>query len=256
MSSVANIERFCEGAFYIPTRLVKSGPKSVLGYSDMFRPLRHRPRGSVELYKNVASSVVALLFGRCPPAILRGVIPAGVNALNRHVIARHWPKISIEILKRIKPSVADTNPSAAVVRERNVVCVQASLLHGAPRLPFGGVCHSVLECFRDHSNFTLNTSTRFAPSTNELRANNGDFVSAFANAVPLNFPGIGSLRCLLQYRESIEAFARQIKFLPQNILRMNIARVCGAWQSNTEFDFRPLNLATQRNFILTVKEQL
>lgn len=249
MSLHTKIKRFCKGAFNVPVGLVKSRPKSVSGYANVFSPLRKSFFSAFEFNKNIVSAVATLLFVSSPFAILRSVVTAVVNTLNRHVFIWFRPEIAVKVLERIDPSVTNFDASASVVMEGDVAWIKTSLFHGSPRLPFCGVCHSVGAVVRSFGDISLKATARLRPSTYKFRAYDGHLVPALTNAVPLNFTGVGSLWALLHNSESAKALARKVEFDSQNILRMNIARVEGAWQSNTVFDFQPLSLATQRNYI-------
>lgn len=248
MPSVIFIKRLCKGAIYVPIGLIQSGPKSIFGYSNVLGPLRKCFLGSVELNKNIASAVASLLYASCPSAIFWSVVTPVINSLKRHSIIRLWPEVAKEILKRVEPSITNANTPTSVVQVGDVVWVKTPLFHGSPRLPFCGVCHSVGAVISNFGDIRLKTTARLRPSAYKFGTNDGHFVSTFANAIPLNFTSISSLSALINNSKSIKVFACKVEFISQNILRMNIARVKGTWQSNTVSDFQPLSLATRRNY--------
>lgn len=78
-----------------------------------------------------------------PPTIARLVMAVVIDAIKRMLVRGFWPHICQEVYKRINPSLADRDSTAAVVGVLRSMLVQAPALHRSPRTIFSRVRSSV-----------------------------------------------------------------------------------------------------------------
>lgn len=129
------------------------------------------------------SPIVGLLVPRCPSAIgwLIAVVVVGVS-VNGVCIARPHPHVGNEVFERM-PAVANCDPATAIVFERLVFRVLASVDHSAPSAVF---------C-RSRKAVTGGALDLLASARNSVAGSNGanscgEIFAAFASELPVSLP--------------------------------------------------------------------
>lgn len=80
--------------------------------------------------------ILPLLKPGRPPGVFRGISLIVVDALNRVAICGPRPHVGVERSKVIYPSSTNTNAATAVIVEKAVVRIRASVLHVLPAMVF------------------------------------------------------------------------------------------------------------------------
>lgn len=111
---------------------IYAGSKRIRSDAQLGCPFFYSLGFSVKRQEAVRA-LIQILFGlRCPSAILRGVRPFIINTIQSHSI-RARPHISVIVLKGHPPG-ANADTSTAIIWERLVRWVSASLNHRKPSL--------------------------------------------------------------------------------------------------------------------------
>jgi hypothetical protein len=136
--------RLRDGAFIAPTEITyPSASQSVKLCFASVTPLRKCFRFAMYRNQPIHASVVYLLGPSGPSAILFAVWAIVINAINRMIVGRWFSHVSIEVLKRLSPSVANTNTATTVILKRTITWSIASVQHMNPRPMSFSMRHSV-----------------------------------------------------------------------------------------------------------------
>lgn len=157
--------------------------KRLLVDSTSPRPSAKSVRDPANGYLAARALVGALLRPCSPSAVFRRVGAVNINPVDGKIIPWARPHIFNKIVKRVDPSLADANPSAAVVLERGVIRVFAALFHALPDSPLCGPRHFVAGCSFG-SEFLSKAFARFYSSAKERVAKCFVLVPAVTNARP------------------------------------------------------------------------
>jgi hypothetical protein len=126
-------------------------------------------------------AVLRLLCWGFPSAILRlvwAVIVYSAERFSRWALAH----VGEELCEGVFPSIANGDPAATIRREFVVPRVQASLLHGSPRLVLSGLSHAVLKVSRIAD--VLASLAFCSQAAGELGLHCYKALSAVADAIP------------------------------------------------------------------------
>jgi hypothetical protein len=109
--------------------------------------------------------VLLLLTARCPPAVLRLVVPVRVATVKAVILGRARSHVCIEGGEITSPPVTNRDPAPSVVLVAVCARVVTTLLHARPRPIFGRVVHAVRLPVRvsDHAFTTSASSHRNDP---------------------------------------------------------------------------------------------
>lgn len=152
----------------------------------------------------VVSSVVSLFYGSRPAAIARFVVAVYVYAVNR-VLGR-WSRthVGVEVLDRVFPSVANGDPTTAIIGVVLVSGVEAPMLHQVPYCVLRSESQSVL---RDVF-LALDLTTR-PGSASKISAGDLGFRVASASAQPQVEASVVSSE-VSNHRQLSELSAREV----------------------------------------------
>ena len=100
-------------------------------YFKLLRPFADGFCNAVVGCKLCAASIGNLLQFGCPPAIFWAVWAVIVNSVNRVLLAWRLSHVGNKVLKRL-PSIANVNPSAAILRVVHGLRVFAPVFHARP----------------------------------------------------------------------------------------------------------------------------
>lgn len=180
------LDRLSEGVAYAPPGL-DSVRNSLWGDPSFLAPFGKRKFDSFIFNEPTASPVAGLDFAGRPNAVGGTVRPVVIKPLNRVIRGRARPHVGEEVFKRLKPPMANKNPSGSVVLPILAVGVRAAAFDVAPNVPlwadapFSG--HSV-GCKALSNDFGSETSATDAGAVSQRRSINGFFRTAIAAARP------------------------------------------------------------------------
>lgn len=196
-------------SLYRPSVATNSAIKCAELDPGLLRPFCHALRSTVVSQYSIVSFVAALFSLRCPPAVA-GLVVAVFVGVSIYAVSAGWPgaHISNEVLERLEPSLADSNPSPAVSSKVLVICVSASRFHSLPSNVFTGVGHAVRGASFKYAADSGAPAGRCisAPQT-ALFYNR--FGTTFALAIPV--PSIPSMRSFASDCEQAVFLSRQIE---------------------------------------------
>jgi hypothetical protein len=162
------------------------------------------------------AGVEPLSFGRRPFAIRWFVISIVVNAIQ--AIFSEWrrtrPHVGKKILKRMKPSGANFNSSAAINWIFGIAGIKASLFHAAPRAIFWGLRFMVrssvcIAAQQTRRCLAGQTSTTSGYACANVRGCGDDSSSTIAAAFPHNIFGFGDFYALDRHQPP-KPYTRQL----------------------------------------------
>src|SRR3990167_1472346 len=139
-------------------------------------------------------SPVYRLFPVCGPPAVIGIIIAVVVDAFKFVTFRPFPHIGKKVLKRIFPTITDSNPSSAIILITDGLWVKAALFHLRPRVQCGGlltICG--MSMTKTASSFSAifgspaQASTTLCVTVAKAFARYYDFRSAYTTTEPSRF---------------------------------------------------------------------
>lgn len=107
----------------------------------------------------VLPAIVCLLFWRGPSQISRLIAALIIDTIQR-LAKRPRPNSIGEILKANDPRWVDRDPSTAIILERAIFRVKASIFHACPSVPERMKWHFNLQCFGDVIFMSTKTTRR------------------------------------------------------------------------------------------------
>lgn len=126
------------------------------------------------------AAVVGLCLRKFPSHIAGGVRAIVVDAPDC-VTVRTRPQVGVEVLERLGPTLADSDPAPAVRRVFWITGIKASLLHRSPRIVFAGMAHVVGAVVRRLAFWVADfASAALRVPASERVGTNGHLVSAVA----------------------------------------------------------------------------
>jgi len=143
------IDRFSQRPFDTPAS-TNTMADNVIWQSSFLRPGGHRLGFVVKSQRMITALISSLFSIRSPLAISWLVITVVIHAFYRELIMRPWPHILQKILKpmlRIKPAVADSDTSTAIIRISRMMRKKNATLHGIPSVVFSRPRHSMFATF-------------------------------------------------------------------------------------------------------------
>lgn len=141
-----------QNIFWLPAQIYP-GVKRLVSNASFFRPFHSCFSNTVKSHESVAPSILLLLRASSPFTIFRAITLFIINSVNSMII-RPFTHICKEILKTIKPAVANFYASAAVIWVKFTSGVVAALLHAAPCAIF--FRRRFVMCVSGHNRFLFN----------------------------------------------------------------------------------------------------
>jgi hypothetical protein len=183
---VTDIDRGGDCGSNIPSG-IDAMPQGLVLHSDFPRPSGERLRSPVMRVQADVPLVVRLLANGGPHAVHGRVRAFIVSPFNGMLPRRAPAHIGEKLLKRIKPSLTDNNPSPAIVLVRAAGFVIAASFHACINAVFIGSGESMGGELRGGKNpRTLfhHTSARLRCASGEGAAHNQNLFAAVALAMP------------------------------------------------------------------------
>lgn len=141
-------------------------------------PLGQALRFSVVGQQSRNAGVCHLCVPSCPFTVILRVALTVVHSLQCRSIKGPFAHVFKEIIKRLKPTVADCNSSCAIISVMAILSVVAAILHCLPHLIYGASRHATrLEVY---------ASTCCDSSTSKVITSNHNGVSTFTQAKPVD----------------------------------------------------------------------
>jgi len=151
-------------------------------------------------------SILSLLGSRCPSAIAGFIITVAVNSVKRITGSRSWPHVGIEVLKAVKPAVANFDPPTAVKMPiTNSAGVVASLFHIFPSHIF----RHLTDIRVSIEQFFLKATARFTLAAPKISPIDESFNAAITSASPQHNPRL-SIPAIFNNGPSPKSFPGQI----------------------------------------------
>lgn len=137
------------------------------------------------------TTIINLVFPRIPKTVIGGIAQLVIGAFERQLGARFQSHVRKEILEAISPSIADCNPSAAVIFVGRMIRVFASLFHVVPCGIFRSSMRVAVSFTALAQEFFLETAAGMSISSTEMLSADNSFISAITFAAPAFASEIG-----------------------------------------------------------------
>lgn len=142
LSFFDNTARLGKSSFDAPS-IVNASAQSTEIESQFSLPLNERLSFTVKGNKMGRTLIISLLNGSCPITILRSVVTVVILAFQRVLPTGSFAHILKKMLKRVKPTLANGNPTSAIVFILGRFDVQATIFHSLPNAVSGRTAHAV-----------------------------------------------------------------------------------------------------------------
>lgn len=187
----------------------------ILGNTDFTAPLGNGLRLSGIGQKSIAASVVGLLLSRRPSAILRGVMPLVVDAIQRFALGL-FTHVGQERLETPQPLLTNRDAAPPVVVEVGYTRIGAATNH---RFPTAASRTHVANTVWADGPRRIDLSLLIAKATTGARRAFGQvnrlhhlLLSALTTAQPLG-AFLRGVVCPLYYRQSGELLSGQVEYV-------------------------------------------
>jgi len=166
----------------------------------------------------VVTPISTLRYVINPSAIRRFVITVIVNSVDTKA-NRAITHVGEELLKRIKPNLANLNASASVVLVTRLIRVCASSLYSFPAMILNSVRQAMLKtCSTSFSrHFFKQAPARFYTLRNEVVPTDRFERSAVTNTVPHDI-AVFVISTFTEYGKAIKNLTREVGIMLHNIL--------------------------------------
>lgn len=125
-----------QNRFFVAPSMIPSSANNPRVNVHFFRPRSKALRFSVNCNFNVKSlAIPVLLLASCPSAVRWLVIPIAIYTVNAMFWRWRQSHICKKVLKRFKPSFADSNPLSPIIFITNSIGVHTAAFHSAPCIP-------------------------------------------------------------------------------------------------------------------------
>ena len=190
----------------------------------------------------IISFVIGLNFHYYPATIFRSVIPIIVNSVN--AVIERWSITHIikEVIKRLKPAIANSYASTAIMFKTFFILIKASGFHRVVSEIFRSAVQSVLgKSFG--SNFVIPAPARFCVAGSKIVELNGNRIATLTDTIPDSTSAIGFIRCSGYYGKTVEFLTDSVDNFRHKLLsaKVTLIRYVAVIQRN---HFQPLSLAT------------
>ncbi len=185
-------------------------------YIDNLTPCCNSMRINANCNSNICSRIIGLLSTGSPTTILKRVIPIGINTINGFPFWS-FPHVTEEILKRLPPPRADTNPTTAVVWICIIIGVFAAFYHLLPKFIYWCVGHAV-RCAVNCCALFSKASTRLRLAAAKAASADNRQCFAAAQAFPVSLAVTVHVRKFL-YHKTTKRLVEKIKTWGHGILQ-------------------------------------
>lgn len=208
MRAFAN--RLIKGSLLTPS-VVKSSSYNTTFQIEPFTKRGEAICNSIYCQNPVAACISSLMNWKCPNAVKHFIIAISIYALNApaFLAVSHILK---KVFKRLKPSLADGNPSTSVILETVVLWRRAAPNQSKPAVINSSAATSVcsLDCWE---NVNKETAARSGVPTSQVSVCGNDLFPALATA-KTHIRRISSSRCL---NSSVSKYEKPSKLFPDDV---------------------------------------
>lgn len=223
--------------------MIRHGLNSTPADTETVGPLLNSLGIIVQGDEGVSPRIVHLLFTSRPFAIFWGVISIVINSVYRVFSCRALTHVSKKDTEGIKPLLTHCDTASEVVLAPRIAWIITTSSDIKPREIFRTARHTMSSA-SGYCHLGRKTPARTNTTPSKIFASNDCQVSAFTTAIPCGDFSFSDIFGTRDDCKSVMGISHLIFEGYHNILREMLFRLKSIVATDTEYSFRPLNLAT------------